>query len=91
MKLILIVDSEQTLNTVLVIYLCLLFNDYVQIFPGYHLVNKCNIIANNTKKNICECIFSKKRTYVVHQPFSTKTTDQKTQHFAVMKASLLII
>ena len=43
----------------------------------YNLLSESNIIVNNTEKNICGCIFSKKLKDVVHESFSTKTTNYK--------------
>ena len=76
MKLILIANSEQTLYVVLVNYYSLLLMTMSRFsLEEYHFLNECNIIANNTEKNICGCIFSQKLTDIVHQPFSTTTTD----------------
>ena len=74
MKLILIVNSEQTLHTMVGNSQCLLLLATSRFsLEEYHFLNERNIIANNTEKSIC--IFSKKLTDVVHQPFSTNTTD----------------
>lgn len=96
-KIIFITNSEKTLGTVLVNYMSP-FNDYVKIFPwrAPFELNECNIIPNNTQRNICGCFFSKKLTDVIHQSFPTKrpliTKNGKIyQHLVVMKTSLLII
>ena len=48
------------------------FNDSVQFsLEESHFLNECNIIAN-AKKDINGCIYSKKLTDVVDQPFSKK-------------------
>ena len=45
----------------------------------HHVLNECKVIANNSKKDICGWICSKKLTNVVDQESSPKTTVYKTQ------------
>ena len=42
-----------------------------------HFLNECKIIANNTNKNICGCIYSKKLTDIVKQPILSEATDSR--------------
>ena len=72
------------------------FNDSVQFsLEESHFLNECNIIAN-TKKDINGCIYSKKLTDVVDQPFSKKKTVIRRyikiyQYFAVLKTTSILI
>ena len=74
--LVLVVNSEQILHTVLVYCWCPLSITIARLFlEEYHFLNEWNIITTNTKKRICCCSYSKK-TELISQLSSTNRSSR---------------
>ena len=86
--LVLVVNSEQILHTVLVYCWCPLSITMTRHFlEEYHFLNEWNIITNNTKERICCCSCSKKTDLLVSYLLQTEAA---VQRYSVRKVFLQI-